>query len=165
MEKERAPHKESFRAHYAECHEGYTEDEFEAAWEMQEQEHEEQDDLYGDVSEYSRSDPTLAEDDGDHGVAAPAGAWLFHRDEHGKTCFNEAEARAACELIAAIKLDERVVAAMADTEFVFPQEHASAQAYVCNGEEYGEFVLLQVCAGACMHKPGMQTTPSHLYSV
>ena len=102
-----------------------------------------QDDLYGDVSEYYRSDPTLAEDDGDHGVAAPAGAWLFHRDEHGKTCFNEAEARAACELIAAIKLDERVFAAMADTEFVFPQEHASPRAFVCNGEAYGEFVLLQ----------------------
>ena len=161
MEKELAKRKEAFRVEFEDDFED--EDDFENGWEeYQFDDHEAREiqrDKYGCVDR----DPTLAEDDGDHGVAAPAGAWLFHRDEHGKTCFNEAEARAACELIAAIKLDERVVAAMADTEFVFPQEHASAQAFVCNGEEYGEFVLLQVCAGACMHKPGMQTTPSHLY--
>jgi len=142
MEKELAKRKEAFRVEFEDDFED--EDDFENGWEeYQFDDHEAREiqrDKYGCVDR----DPTLAEDDGDHGVAAPAGAWLFHRDEHGKTCFNEAEARAACELIAAIKLDERVVAAMADTEFVFPQEHASTRDFVCNGETYGEFELLQV---------------------
>ena len=38
----------------------------------------------------------------------------------------------------------RRVCPQAKTQFVFPQQHASPRAFVCNGEAYGEFELLQV---------------------
>ena len=44
-------------------------------------------------------DATLEQDEGDRGVPVPEGAWLFHRDARGKTCFTEAEARAVRERV------------------------------------------------------------------
>jgi len=75
----------------------------------------------------------------------PAGTPLFHVDAAGKTCFDEAEARAASELIAAMKLDERVAAAMGRVKFVFPQASTSMSAsHICNEDWFGSFELLQV---------------------
>ena len=75
----------------------------------------------------------------------PAGTPLFHVDAAGKACFDEAEARAASELIAAMKLDERVAAAMSRVKFVFPQASTSMSAsHICNHDWFGSFELLQV---------------------
>ena len=75
----------------------------------------------------------------------PAGTPLFHWDAAGKACFDEAEARAASELIAAMKLDERVAAAMGRVRFVFPQASTSMSAsHICNHDWFGSFELLQV---------------------
>ena len=72
MEKELAKRKEAFRVEFEDDFED--EDDFENAWaEYQFDDHEAREiqrDKYGCVDR----DPTLAEDDGDHGVAAPAGA-------------------------------------------------------------------------------------------
>ena len=78
-------------------------------------------------------------------ASAPVGAWLFHLDSAGKTCFDEAEARAASELIAAMKLDERVAAAMGRVHFVFPQASTRmASSHLCNHDWFGSFELMQV---------------------
>ena len=74
----------------------------------------------------------------------PAGEWLFHRDASGKTCFSEAEARAASELIAAMSLDERVVKAMKHVQFAFPQEQTRVSEHICNCTANGQFDLLHV---------------------
>ena len=76
---------------------------------------------------------------------APAGTPLFHIDAAGKTCFNEVEARAASELVAGMKLDERIAAAMKHADFIFPQRNVHMyQGHLCNSEWNGDFSLLQV---------------------
>lgn len=94
----------------------------------------------------------------DFDVPVPEGTWLFHRDSAGKASFNEVEARAASELIAAMRLDERIMAEMGKNGTPLsgsPQEHPSPTAYACSVDDaHGAYELFQV-----MHHSGASSHP------
>ena len=89
-----------------------------------------------DESSHPTTIKTAAEED-----KPPA---LFHRDEHGKTCFTRDEAEEAQWRIACMRLEDRVKQCLQRKKFVLPQQSRNMIDGFCNESVYGTLNLLCV---------------------
>ena len=88
-----------------------------------------------DESSHPTTNPAAEED------KPPA---LFHRDEHGKTCFTRDEAEEAQWRIAEMRLEDRVKQCLQRKKFVLPQQSRNMIDGFCNESVYGTLNLLSV---------------------
>ena len=88
-----------------------------------------------DESSHPTTNPAAEED------KPPA---LFHRDEHGKTCFTRDEAEEARWRIACMRLEDRVKLCLQRKKFVLPQQSRNMIDGFCNESVYGTLNLLSV---------------------